>query len=214
MIYWARRGAARRGAARQGVARRGKARQTKIMGACMKSTKINVTLQGIRPIMFDRFASMKTELSPEDKVYQKDGNLVLPAKNIMSYLSAENTESAPRRIVGKKWKTICKAAMSFVDISPFDIPFDREGDSIPSDSVEIIYDKAIVKKGTLSIPSEKQRPLLSLPWSLSFVIELFQNADLNEAMLRRLFEEGGIMIGLGTYRGVYGKFIVQKWAIE
>jgi hypothetical protein len=68
-----------------------------------------------------------------------------------------------------------------------------------------------VKKGSLSIPSEKQRPLLDLPWSLAFTLELFQNADLNESILRRLFEEGGIMIGLGTYRGIYGKFIVEKW---
>jgi hypothetical protein len=180
----------------------------------MKSTKISVTLKGIRPIMFDRFVSMKTELSPEDKVYQKDGNLMLPAKNIMSFLSAENTESAPKRIMGKKWRTICKAAMSFVDIGPLDILFDRNGNPISSGDVEIVYDKAIVKKGTLSIPSEKQRPLLSLPWALSFKIELFQNADLNEATLRRLFEEGGIMIGLGTYRGVYGKFIVERWSVE
>ena len=177
----------------------------------MKSTKVNVTLKGIRPIMFDRFLSMKTELSPEDKVYQVAGSLVLPAKNIMSFLSAENTESAPKRIMGKKWKTICKAAMSFVDVSPFDVPFSRDGKAIPAGDVEIIYDKAIVKKGSLSIPSEKQRPLLSLPWSLGFTIEIFQNADLNEATLRRLFEEGGLMIGLGTYRGVYGKFIVEKW---
>lgn len=177
----------------------------------MKSMKINVTLKGIRPIMFDRFVSMKTELSPEDKVYQVQGSLVLPAKNIMSFLSAENTESAPKRIIGKKWKTICKAAMSFVDVSPFDIPFTRDGKPIAADRVEIVEDKAIVKKGTLSIPSPKQRPLLGLPWSLEFELELFQNVDLNDATLRRLFEDGGIMIGLGTYRGVYGKFLVEKW---
>lgn len=177
----------------------------------MKSTKINVTLKGIRPIMFDRFASMKSELSPHDKVYQRDGTLVFPARNIMSFLSAANTESAPRRIMGKKWATICKACLSFVGVAPFEIPFNRDGELIPADAVEIVFDKAIVKKGSLSIPSEKQRPLLDLPWSLAFTLELFQNADLNEAILRRLFEEGGIMIGLGTYRGIYGKFIVEKW---
>jgi hypothetical protein len=178
----------------------------------MKSTKINVTLKGIRPIMFDRFASMKTELSPEDKVYQKDGMLTIPAKNIMSFLSAVNTESATQRVMGKKWKSICKAALSFVDIDPLDIFFDRDGERIPASDVEIIVDKAIIKKGALSIPSEKQRPVLNLPWSLSFTIELFQNQDLNDAMLKKIFEDGGIMIGIGSYRGVYGKFIVERWA--
>jgi hypothetical protein len=104
--------------------------------------------------------------------------------------------------------------MSFVDITPLEPHFIRDGKDIPKDEVEIVYDKAIVKKGSLAIPSEKQRPILHLPWSLAFQVELFQNQDLNEATLRRLFEEGGIMIGLGTYRGVYGKFIVEKWEVE
>ena len=181
----------------------------------MKSKRINVTLKGIRPIMFDRFASMKTELSATDKVYQnKEGNLILPAKNIMSFLSAENTESAPKRIMGKKWKVICKAAMSFVNINPYEIPITREGQPISADDVEIVYDKAIVKKNQLAIPSEKQRPVVALPWSMEFTIDLFENADLNDAILKKLFEEGGLMIGLGTYRGVYGKFVVEKWVVE
>lgn len=179
----------------------------------MKSIKIRVTLSGIRPIMFDRFASMKMQLAPEDKVYQKDGNLILPAKNIMSFLSGINTESAPQRIMGKKWKTIAKAAMSFVNVTPFEIPFEREGEPIPATLVDIVEDKAIVRKGALSIPSPKERPVLALPWSLSFEIELFQNEDLNEAILKKLFDEGGITIGLGTYRGVYGKFIIDEWEI-
>jgi hypothetical protein len=40
---------------------------------------------------------------------------------------------------------------------------------------------------------------------------LFQNEDLNEAVLKKLFDDGGLTIGLGTYRGVYGKFVVDKW---
>jgi hypothetical protein len=180
----------------------------------MKSTKIAVTLNGIRPIMFDRFASMKTQLAPEDKVYQKDGNLILPAKNIMSYLSGSITESAPQRIFGKAWKPIAKAAMSFVNIDPFEIFFLRDGQSIPAEDVTIVEDKCLIKKSGLAVPSDKARPVLSLPWSLSFNLELFQNEDLNEATLKRLFVEGGITIGLGTYRGVYGKFIVENWKIE
>lgn len=182
----------------------------------MKSTLIQVMLTGIRPIMFDRFESMKTELAPEDKVYQKDGTLILPSANLVSFLGAENTESAPKRIMGKKWKVIAKAALSFVNITPFDIPFLCEGAEIPANSekITIVHGKTIVKKGQLSIPQEKERPVLSLPWALKFQLELFQNADLNEAILRRLFEEGGITIGLGTYRGVYGKFIVEEWNVS
>jgi hypothetical protein len=178
----------------------------------MQSTKIGVTLRGIRAIMFDRFVSMKTELAPEDKTYRaKDGNLIFPAKNIMSFLSGQNTESAPKRTMGRKWAVIAKAALSFVDATPTEILFLRDGKPIPGTEVEIVEDKGIVKKGSLAIPSPKQRPVLALPWALQFQLELFRNEDLNEPTLRRLFEEGGMTIGFGTYRGVYGKFVVERW---
>lgn len=182
----------------------------------MKKIKIEAGLTGTRPIMFDRFESMKTELTPLDKVYAEDGFLYLPSKNIMSFLGASNTESAPKRIMGKKWKTIAKAALSFVNIIDDKIFFIGDNGKIKKDSNQIYIDsdKAIVMKGSLAIPSPKERPVLKLPWGLNFKIELFDNVDLNEAILRRLFDEGGITIGLGTFRGVYGKFELTKWEIK
>lgn len=61
------------------------------------------------------------------------------------------------------------------------------------------------------IPNPKIRPVVDLPWSLSFVLSLYQNPTLAEPMLRMLFEQGGIACGLGTYRGVFGKFEVTQW---
>jgi len=177
-----------------------------------KLTK-KVTLTGIRPIMFDRYSgSMKEQLSPLDKVYKsKEGNLILPSANIMSFLSAQNTESAPQRVMGRGWKAIAKAAMSFVDINPMEIPIIREGSLLTTNDVEIDYRKAIIKKGQLSIPSDKERPVINLPWEVSFEITLYKNPDLNEMILKKLFNDGGIQIGLGTYRGIFGKFIITKW---
>jgi len=181
----------------------------------MKSQKISIEVSGIRPIMFDRFASMKTDLSPIDKCYStEEGDLFLPAKNIMSFLTAVNTESATQRVMGKKWKPIAKAAMSFADIQPFEIPIFYGDRRATRDDLKIVEDKAIIKKGALSIPSEKSRPVLDKPWSMKFEIELFENNDLNEAMLKKIFIEGGLMIGFGTYRGLYGKFVVEKWTVS
>lgn len=131
----------------------------------------------------------------------------------MSFLSAINTESAPQRVVGRGWKAIARAALSFVVIDGDEIFFTRNGKKINADSVEVVYDKAIIKKGALSIPSEKSRPVLDCPWNLSFTIDLYENDNLNEPLLKKLFDIGGITIGLGTYRGVYGKFIIDKWEI-
>ena len=181
----------------------------------MEKTTRQVTLTGIRPIMFDRYSgSMKESLSPEDKVYRSSvnpRNLILPSVNLQSFLSAQNTESAPQRVIGRGWKAIAKAALTFVDISPLEIEIMYGDRPATIDDIVIDHRKAIVKKGQLSIPSDKERPVLDIPWSVSFTLTLYKNPDLNENVLRRLFEDGGIQIGLGTFRGSFGKFEVTKW---
>ena len=66
-------------------------------------------------------------------------------------------------------------------------------------------------KGSLAIPNPKERPMLSAPWESSFKLNLLETPELNEVLLKKLFEKGGIAIGLGTFRGVFGKFKVTKW---
>jgi hypothetical protein len=167
--------------------------------------------------MFDRYAGSNNEqLAPMDKVYldsQDKSTLVFPSVNILSFLSSQNSESAPQRILGKKWKSVAKAALSFVDIDPIEIPFMRNGKSIKRDESDlyIAFHVARMKKGMLTIPNPKERPVLPLPWELSFNITLMDNPDLTESILKRLFYEGGISIGWGTFRGVYGKFEVSGW---
>ena len=181
------------------------------------STIRSVTVCGLRPIMFDRYAGSNNEqLAPMDKVYlsqQDKKTLVYPAVNVLSFLSSQNTESAPQRLLGKKWKTVAKAALSFVDVDPLEIPFVRNGEvlTLENSGVYIAFHVARIKKGMLTIPNPKERPVLPLPWELSFKITLMDNPDLTESILKRLFVEGGIAIGWGTFRGVYGKFEVVRW---
>ena len=181
----------------------------------MEKVVRTVTLTGTRPIMFDRYSgSMKDQLAPEDKVYlssQDKDILVIPSVNILSFLSAQNTESAPQRVIGRGWKTIAKAAQTFVEINPLEIVIMRDDEPATVKDIVIDHRKAIIKKGQLSVPSDKDRPVLNLPWSITFELVLWKNPDLNENILRRLFEDGGIQIGLGTFRGVFGKFEVTQW---
>lgn len=177
-----------------------------------------VTLTGIRPIMFDRFPgsiSKGQELKPIDKLNTaEDGEtVIIPAMNIISFLSSQNSESAAKRVIGRGWNAIAKAALSFVEVSPEEIPIRKNGSIITtkSDSISIHHAIARVKKGVLSIPQVKERPTISNPWEISFNLTLYTNKDLSEKTLRNLFEEGGLCIGLGTFRGVFGKFEVTKW---
>lgn len=176
--------------------------------------KRKVTLSGIMPILFDRYSgNNKEQLSTMDKVYSVGDNLVFPSINIISFLSAQNTESAPQRVIGRGYKEVAKAALSFVSISPFLIPFTRNGKPLTFQNAELEthYSVAKIMKGKLAIPNPKERPMLKTPWELSFDLTLLPTPELNEVLLQKLFEKGGISIGLGTFRGAFGKFAVTKW---
>ena len=185
----------------------------------LKTVKIDVMLSGVTPILFDRYAGdNKTQLSFLEKVYaDESGNLVLPSLNVMSFLSAQNTESATQRVVGRGYKEVCKAALSYVTVTPFNIAFERDGKPIVAneDNLERHVTVARIMKGKLAVPNPKERPMLRTPWELSFRLELLETPSLRQELLKKIFEQGGHAVGLGTFRGVFGKFRVSRWeAVE
>jgi hypothetical protein len=181
-----------------------------------------VTLQGISDVMFDRYpGDNNSKLEPWQKLYLIPNSKVisLPALNINSFLCAHNTNSAPKRLRdARQFKKIANSIMSFTNISPAYIPFIRNGESIefgklendvdPKSGVYIHYAVARLDKG---IPNPKVRPVLPLPWELSFEFTLFPNKEIKEQEILNLIEEGGRAIGLGTWRGIFGKFFVSSW---
>ena len=182
-----------------------------------------VLLVGTAPVMFDRYAGDNdTKLNPEQKLYfhPDHGRIIgLPALNLSSFLSAHNTNSAPKRLRDKrKYKDICNACLSFVQFTPDWIPFLREGNPIEFGRLERDRDElsgitvhrsvARLDKG---IPNPKVRPVLPLPWELKFTLTILENNEIAEQEIINLFEEGGRAIGLGTFRGVFGKFVVGNW---
>ena len=182
-----------------------------------RQVKIRVTLNGLTPIMFDKYSGNNKELlSPMDKCYtDENNNLVLPSINFLSFLSAQNTESATQRVIGRGYKEVCKAALSYCSIIPFNIPFLREGKPIERNNKNIKIHVAVAKimKGKLAVPNLKERPMLDTEWKLVFEIILQETPELNEPKLKKIFEIGGNAVGIGTFRGVFGKFEVENWEI-
>lgn len=177
--------------------------------------------------MFDRYAGdNNTKLLWEQKVYLIPGSnqLCLPVANILSFLCSHNTNSAPKRLRDKrKYKDIANACLSFVMISgpdehPEYLPILKNGEPItmgtPVDGMDeesgIWLHKSVARldKG---IPNPKERPVLPMPWEIEFSMTFIENQEVKEQDVRNLFEEGGIAIGLGTYRGVFGKFVISSW---
>jgi hypothetical protein len=176
--------------------------------------------------MFDRYAGDNdTRLTWQEKIYLMPGTnvLCLPALNINSFFTAHNTPSAPKRLRDKrKYKDICNAIQSFTLIEAVDggqyIPFTRNGEPIevgdfgeseePKSGLYLHRSVARLDKG---IPNPKERPTLPCPWSLTFILRILPNNAIKEAEIRNLLIEGGLAIGLGTYRGQFGKFMVEDW---
>jgi len=182
-----------------------------------------VRLCGVTEIMFDRYAGdNKTKLEPWQKLYFEKGDsrvIGIPALNIMSFLTAHNTNSAPKRLRDKRqYKDIANACLSFVSIAPVFIPLLRGNEPIvfgkmvdnvdPKSGVYVHHAVARLDKG---IPNPKERPVVPLPWAVEFALTLYPNKEIKEVEVQNLFEEGGRALGLGTFRGVFGKFMVEAW---
>ena len=181
-----------------------------------------IILNGLTPIMFDRYAGdNQTQLEPWQKMTFVPGSkiIALPSLNIMSFLSAQNTDSAPKRILdARTYKKFGFACASYVSIKPAFIPFVRDGKPIEFDRLSEdfdaksgVYIHRAVARLPKGIPNPKVRPVLPLPWSLEFQMQLMPNPDMQERMLQNVFSGGGIAVGLGTFRPVYGQFEVAFW---
>lgn len=192
-----------------------------------KSTDIierKIVLCGTKPIMFDRYAGdNNTKLEPWQKLYLEPGDskvIGIPATNIMSFLSAHNTNSAPKRLRDKrKFKDIANACLSFVEIQEDFIPFIRDGkpikfgkfDNNNHDPLSGTYIHRSVARLDKGIPNPKERPVLPVVWKIAFTLRVYPNKEIQEQEILNLFEEGGRALGLGTFRGLFGKFIVEQW---
>mgnify|MGYP000923885119 CR=1 FL=1 len=182
-----------------------------------------VHIRGLTDIMFDRYpGDNETKLEPAQKMYlggAEGRTICFPSENIMSFLSAQNTDSAPKRLLdSRKYKAFAAACGSFVTIGPRMIPFLRDDEPIvfdrfvndcdPASEVYIHRAVARLEKG---VPNPKVRPTLPMPWELKFTLTILPNKQLQEQQLLNVFTDGLICLGLGTFRGRYGKAEVVCW---
>jgi hypothetical protein len=174
---------------------------------------MQVRLQGIRPMMFDRYAGDNTTSLPnEEKMYlDTNGRLIIPAINIYSLLGAENTKSVCRQFFGKAGKTIALGIASYSTIEPSDIPImDNKGEIYFTEFNAQIYLHKAVARLAKGIPNPKERPTLALPWHLDFNIRYIENKYCTLENLRQALDMGGIL-GLGTFRPYFGRYELERF---
>lgn len=174
---------------------------------------INVRLNGIRPLMFDRYAGdNNTQLPPQEKMYLTDDmQLIMPALNVLSLLAAENGKSVAKVFFGKSWRNIALGVSSYTNIEPFDIPIMDDSGPIYfrgfGEQIKVAKHVARVKGG---VPNPKERPQLSLPWYIEFAIEYQDNKLCTLENLRSAITMGGTL-GLGTFRPYFGRYELVRW---
>lgn len=209
----------------------------------MKVFKIDVTLEGLSDIMFDRFIDhSKDKRPPEQKFYLVEGNqLVIPAENLWSFYTRQKhpvgcIKKCEQRTAGN----FLSYFESHASIHPTILPFTRGEQSIIFDgfngeSTDIV--KSEIDKKSKKIkhgssfyvhrgnPVNKlsgggiikmetiERPVLLLPWQTSFCLSLIENEMIDDTKLLNWTAKGGLLVALGAYKPRFGRFMVTQWDV-
>lgn len=180
-----------------------------------QSQCIHLRLEGLRPLMFDRYAGdNNTQLPTIDKMYlDGQARLMIPSINLYSLLAAENTKSVCRQFFGKSGKTVALGISSYTTIEPFDIlVHDDSGPIVFTGWNEQISIHTAVARLKGGIPNPKTRPMIALPWHVEFEVHYTENRYCTLENLRQAFDWGGTL-GLGTFRPFFGRYELTKWAV-
>ena len=177
--------------------------------------KISAVLQGLRPLMFDRYAGdNNTQLPNQEKMYLDGRLLVMPAINLYSLLCAENGKSVCRQFFGRNGKNIGLGIASYTSIEPYNIPILDDNGPIEFDGFnKQIYVHKAVARLAKGIPNPKERPTLALPWRVEFHVTYIENKYCTLENLRQAFTMGGIL-GLGTFRPFFGRYDLLEFDVE
>ena len=193
----------------------------------MKIIRIDVTLEGLADIMFDRFFDHSGEdRPPERKLHlTEEKQILLPGENIHSFLFRDMPPVGVVRFVERKTaKDFIAIGQAHLAIEPTLIPF------CSSDGTPISFtgfgaehrcyvndwSAGITKMSGGKVIKQpiRKRPVLKQPWFLRFELLLFPNDKVTPEKLLSWFETGGLVTALGTYRPRYGRFMVKGWTIH
>lgn len=180
--------------------------------------KIDVELEGLADICFDRFIDHSKEpRPPEQKLYLAEGNrLVLPAANMRAFLFSEKYGCA-KTFEGKKSKDYVRWGQGHVQIDPPLIDFLKKNKPIVFKDFKgglwLLEESTVTKASGGAIIKQpiQPRPVLKLPWSLKFEISIVKNPLIDSIKLENWFNQGGLLIALGNYRPRFGRFLVKSW---
>lgn len=192
--------------------------------------KIKVTIQGISPLLMNRFTeAAEVQVSggtavtfrgdkgtPRDQAAAKryadeDGKLFIPGPNVFACLIAAGTFHK----AGKSKLTTMKTSLI-----PAGIGVDELVCSLVDEGGEPLKEWEVDSRSVV-IPATGGRIMCHRPrvdkWSAVFTLEV-DTSLFSPSLVRAVVDDAGKKIGLGDYRparkGPFGRFVVSNWKVE
>ena len=157
----------------------------------------------------------------------------MPADNFGSFFYSGNYPSCMKMFWGdmKTRGVVTQSFKAQVFPGPQQIPIlDGDGEQIQfngfkKNAVGKMVDKSAglwvdetlprVKGGVVPNPN-KRRPTLRKPWTMRFQLSIFELAgsDVTVELVENYLRRGGLMIGVGTHRPMFGRFVVDEFKIN
>lgn len=205
------------------------------MSATYSQIRVNVQLRGIADLLFNRLppgTSFEKGAPPtptRDKLYLDDDGqtIIMPSANIIGFLANKDTRSpsAGRMVFARGFNKVAPMVGGFIAFDPVNIPVLRDGKPIlfngrfdndnpaPAKKIGVETLQTCAKAPNSGVPNFPIRPLLLKPWTLEFELIYIDNDHVKLEHFKQMFDFGRVM-GLGSYRTMYGRFDVSKWDVS
>jgi len=171
--------------------------------------EIDVSVEGIVPLLMNNPASMATQKTGKQAVYDPqteadirlyknaDGQVCVPSTHVLAALRESGGDF---KIPGKGKKTFKKVLYGLLRVSPEQIPLVYEGDW-EIDARHVVINKARVMKW---------RPKFN-KWRLDFKITTVTEDSIYPGTVRGILESAGTFNGVGDFRPLFGLFKVTSF---
>lgn len=184
--------------------------------------------EGISPMMMDRFYDPETTITDikkpkgqelkktELKLHRDKTGVYVPSDNIRMMLIGNKLRPGAAKILGSyieknkatNYLNMCK---SFIFVQGPENPL-KVYIKPKRKTFDEVDERTFITAG--NPPSRKitRRPLIMLPWSLSFIIQVIDDS-IDESFVKKLFEVAGLRCGCCAYGPTFGRCIIKEWDV-
>ena len=188
---------------------------------------IKAKYKGVAPIMMDRFYDQASIEKPatkkkkgidlkivELKLHKDKKGVFVPADNIKMMLVGNKIRPGAAKILGSfiekgKGTQYTQIAKSLIWVVGPKDPLKIYIDPKRTTYDDIDERSFINAQGSRSM---SYRPIINLPWSLSFTIQVVDD-QIDESLVRQFFDVAGLRCGCCAYGPTFGRCMIAEWEV-